>query len=337
MRFLEHFPTFAAALSWWREWYAGRDLFERLLITASLTIGALYIVFLIFFSAPTTFPAGAYVKVPQGSSLKSIAADFEDRQIVRSGLLLEALTRVLGNPHKIPAGEYFFPNGEDTLSVAIRLITGNYETAAIKVTIPEGSTVQDIARILYEKVPDFDPKGFMDNAREGYMFPDTYYIMPGESTESILAIFGNNFRVRTAKIQNEILAFGKPLEEVVIMASLLEKEAAKTQDRRMIAGVLWERIRRGMPLQVDAAFRYVNGKHSFTLTREDLAEDHPYNTYTRKGLPAGPIGNPGLDAILAAVTPIKTNYLYFLSDLDGNFHFSTTYAQHLRYKNQYLD
>ena len=120
------------------------------------------------------------------------------------------------------------------------------------------------------------------------------------------------------------------------MASLLEEEAATLEDRQIIAGILWRRMAAGMPLQVDAVFPYIIGKNSFELTTNDLKTDSPYNTYTNRGLPPGPITNPGLDSILAAVTPQKTSYVYYLSDHDGNFHYSTTYEQHLQAKAKYL-
>ena len=183
-----------------------------------------------------------------------------------------------------------------------------------------------------------DRKAFLAAAqgKEGYLFPDTYFFMPGDSTQIILSIFNNGFHVHVLKVQKQIDAFKKPLPDVLTMASLLEKEASDTQSRRIIAGILWRRISIGMPLQVDAVFPYIIGKNSFELTRDDLKINNPYNTYTHKGLPPGPIANPGLDSITAAVTPIPSNYLYYLSDLQGNFHFAATYEQFLIYKHKYL-
>jgi UPF0755 protein len=161
--------------------------------------------------------------------------------------------------------------------------------------------------------------------------------MPGDGVDAILSVFSNSFHTHVSKIQSQITAFGKPVPEVLTMASLLEKEAADTQSRRTIAGILWKRIQSGMPLQVDAVFPYILGKNSYELTREDLKVDSPYNTYKYTGLPVGPIANPSLDSILAAVTPIKTNYVFYLSDRQGNFHFATTYEQHLANKKKYVD
>ena len=169
------------------------------------------------------------------------------------------------------------------------------------------------------------------------MFPDTYFFRPGESTEAILSVFDNTFHNKINKIQKEITASGHTLAELLTMASILEKEASKTKDRREIAGVLWQRIKTGMPLQVDAVFPYILGKNTFQLNLDDLKTDSPYNTYKYKGLPPGPINNPGIDSILAAATPIKSKYVYFLSDKSGNFHYAVTYAQHLANKKKYLD
>ena len=221
--------------------------------------------------------------------------------------------------------------------VAMRLLAGDFETSAIRITIPEGTSVNGISRILLEKVPEFNNREFISRAREGYMFPDTYFFRPGESTEAILSVFDNTFRGKISKIQKQITASGHTLDELLTMASILEKEASKTKDRQQIAGVLWQRIKIGMPLQVDAVFPYIMGKNTFELTREDLQFDSPYNTYKYKGLPPGPINNPGVDAILAAATPVKTKYVYFLSDKSGNFHYAVTYAQHLANKKKYLD
>ena len=128
----------------------------------------------------------------------------------------------------------------------------------------------------------------------------------------------------------------KPLKEVVIMATILEREAPQGADRRIIAGILWKRIAIGMPLPVDVRFLYTLGKGTFQLTTKDLTTDSPYNTYTNKGLPPGPIGSPSEDALEAAVNPTKTKYLYFLADRSGVTHYSATYQQQIANKNQYF-
>jgi UPF0755 protein len=146
----------------------------------------------------------------------------------------------------------------------------------------------------------------------------------------------DTFQTKIASLESIIDSFGKPYSQVVIMASILEAEARKLEDRRVIAGILWKRIQMDMPLQVDAPFEYVSSKNTFTLTTADLRLDSPYNTYTRKGLPPTPIGNPGLEAIQAAVTPIESPYLYYLSDKNGVFHYAETHDGHVKNKAKYL-
>jgi UPF0755 protein len=120
------------------------------------------------------------------------------------------------------------------------------------------------------------------------------------------------------------------------MASIVEEEGKNFLDKRMIAGILWKRLDIKMPLQVDAVFRYWNGKHSFTLSTEDLKEDSPYNTYTRIGLPPTPITNPGLESIKATINYRKSNYLYYLTGKDGKMYYATNHADHVSNKEKYL-
>ena len=334
IEWFRHFPTFVRA---WR-WYRGRDSFERALITLALLGVFGYILYVPAISPPPEFPSGAYVPIRAGETLRASAKSFESRGIVRSATLFAFISRTLGNDKRISAGTYYFPSPQNLIQVAIRVTSGDFGTTLAKVTVPEGATVNDISKLLLEKLPDFDRQKFLAAARgqEGYLFPDTYFFMPGDGAEQILSIFNNGFFAHRAKIQKQIDAFKKPLSEVVTMASLLEKEANDMNSRRVIAGILWRRIEIGMPLQVDAVFPYIIGKNSFQLTTEDLQIDNPYNTYKYKGLPPGPIANPGLDSLTAAVTPIKSNYLYYLSDKQGNFHFAATYQQFLVYKHRYL-
>ena len=337
MEWLRHFPTFHRQYHAVAQWYLQRDIFEKVAINAIAWSGVAYLLFIILFSAPAGYPTGAYIRVEGGASLRSVAAIFESRGIVNNARLFELVTRVLGDDTHIKAGSYFFSRQENMLWVSMRLLAGDFETSSIRITIPEGTSIKGISKILLEKVPEFNNREFISRAREGYMFPDTYFFRPGESTEAILSVFDNTFHGKINKIQKEVTASGRTLEELLTMASILEKEASQTKDRRHIAGVLWYRIKIGMPLQVDAVFPYILGKNTFELTTADLRFDSPYNTYKYKGLPPGPINNPGLDAILAAATPIKTKYVYFLSDKAGNFHYALTYAQHLANKKKYLD
>ncbi len=337
MRWSDHFPTLLPFCHRVALWYGARDLFERATITAVGLGGVLVVGFFLFFAAPAGYPTGAYINVEEGMPLQKIASMLEERGVINNAALFSLIVRTLGDDRHLPAGEYFFSRQENMFWVAERLIAGSFEVEPVRITIPEGLTVKDIAHLLLIKIPEFNYREFVDRAREGYMFPDTYFFRPGQSTDSILAVFDNNFNNKMLKIQKEANASGHTLDELLTMASILEKEASKTQDRQMISGVLWHRIAIKMPLQVDAVFPYLIGKNTFQLTLDDLQIDSPYNTYKYKGLPPGPIDNPGLDSILAAAKPTKNNYVFFLSDANGNFHFATTYDQHLANKKRYLN
>ncbi len=296
------------------------------------------VIFYVFFiSAPFYFPTGAYVSIPPGSSLTSTAQILKDRGVLRSASLFKFLIYISGAQHHITAGEYFFPARNNALSLARRLANGDFEVEPARVRVPEGATANEIGKLLAQDIPDFNVAEFTIKTRgkEGYLFPDTYFFMPGQGVDSILGAFANNFNTHISKIQGQIDSFGKPLSDVIVMASLLEREAPSTNDRRIIAGILWKRIRLGMRSGRCGLPVYHRQKNSFELTKTDLAYNSPYNTYTHTGLPPGPIANPGEDAIVDAITPIETSYLYYLSDKNGTMHYSATYAQHLAAKSKY--
>lgn len=307
--------------------------------TAAAVVGALLLLYVGLISAPISFPTGAYVHIRSGETLSDAARVLKDRGVIRSEVLFSLLVRLFGGERSITAGEYFFPYRQNIFVIAERMGSGDFQVEPTRVRIVEGSTVEEVGIQLAESIPGFNLVEFVQKTRgkEGYLFPDTYFFMPGQDVNAILGAIDSNFNANIASVQSKIDAFGVPLSEVIVMASLLEREAPNTYDRRVIAGILWKRIELGMPLQVDAVFPYIIGKNTFELTRADLKTNSPYNTYTNKGLPPGPIANPSLDAIIAAVTPVETNYLFYLSDLDGTMHYSATYTQHLAAKDRYLD
>jgi UPF0755 protein len=264
----------------------------------------------------------------------------KQKNIIHSVLVFEAAAKVYGDDRVVP-GEYFFPGAQDVLTVAKRIVRGDHELVPIRVTFPDGSSSKQMAAILERMVPDFDTETFLAIAtpQEGKLFPDTYFFLPGEDPELVETALLNNFKLHLADtdLQNAIAKFGKPLPEVLTMASLLEKEANNTPDRQKIAGLLWHRIAIGMPLQVDAVFPYIIGVGTYDLTKADLATTSAYNTYANKGLPPGPIDNPSMSSVLAAVTPVKSNYVYYLSDRQGNLHFCATYSCQLANQRKYLN
>ncbi|MBC7836557.1 endolytic transglycosylase MltG [Acetobacteraceae bacterium] len=289
-------------------------------------------------TAPFSFEEGVLIQVPSGESIRSVGALLKEKGLIRSSMAFEAVVRASGG--SIIAGEYSFQQRDNIVQVGRRLAGGDFRITPVRIKIPEGSTVRNITDLLTEKIADFDGAQFyrLAQSKEGYLFPDTYFILPGATPQTVLGMMQNAFEenVLTPNVEALVKASGKSLSEIVIMASLLEKEVPDTYDRRVIAGILWKRIKLGMPLQVDAVFPYIIGKNSFELTRADLRIDSLYNTYVYKGLPVGPIANPSLDAIIAAATPIQTEYLYYLSDMQSNLHYAATYDQHLTNKATYL-
>lgn len=193
---------------------------------------------------------------------------------------------------------------------------------------------------------------------EGFFFPDTYFfpknISAKEAGELILKNFdkkikplfldertGKNFYPHTITSDNkepqiDNRSFGAGVYDILIMASILEKEARLSEDRKIIADILWRRLAEKIPLQVDATLQYITDRNTFELTKKDLKIDSPYNTYRYKGLPPTPISNPGLDSIEAVIYPAPNSYWYYLSDKDGNLHYSESYKEHQNKKLKYL-
>src|SRR3989344_1536144 len=185
----------------------------------------------------------------------------------------------------------------------------------IAVTIPEGFNVGQIGE-TFEKLGIFSKNVFVSAAQsqEGYLFPDTYRFYKDAKPEDVI----------------------KKMRDIIIMASILEEEVKSAEDRKIVAGILWKRLERSIGLNVDAALTYILGKASHALTAEDLKYDSPYNTYRYRGLPPGPISNPGLDTILAAISPIPSPYFYYLTDKDGVAHYAATLEEGALNKFKYL-
>jgi len=280
----------------------------------------------------------ASVSIPQNSSLGEIAVILEENGVIKSPFLYKASVVLLRGQRSIQSGKYIFNRPETVVDVARRTIKGIKHQPRIVVTIPEGWTAQAIADAFSKKFPDLDRSRFLSRIKkyEGYLFPDTYVFYDDSSEDEMVRAMRSNFERRLASIDDQIEKFGRPLDEVIRMASIVEREAATPQDRRIVAGILWKRLDKGMPLQVDAPFYYTLGKASSEITRSDLAEDSPYNTYKNKGLPPTPISNPGLAAILDTVNAEDQPYWFYLSDKNGTIHYASTYDGHVNNISKYL-
>lgn len=287
---------------------------------------------------PADFPAGELIEVAKGASLPLVAADLKEKDVVRSAIMLRLVVTILGRDTGVRAGDYLFKEPKTVFEVARAITTGAFGLEPERITIPEGSTVSDMAKILSSRLKRVHEAEFIREALpfEGFLFPDTYFFLPNATTESVITTLRATFDEKMEEVADEMTESGHALEDVVIMASLLEREANNYRDQQMIAGVLWNRLEDDMLLQVDATFLYTIGKGTFDLTRDDLASDSPYNTYKHKGLPPTPIGNPGLDAIKAVLNPVEHDYLFYLADDDGVTHYSATHDEHVRKKRIYF-
>jgi UPF0755 protein len=319
--------------------FLGRH-FDKIFGFLCIVLAIFSITYFFFWRAPRPFPEHKIVTIERGMSLSQISHKFEDEKVVRSAISLRVMTILLGGEKRVVAGDYYFPSALSVFSVAKMIHGGEFGLIPVKITVLEGMSSFEIAEQLSSKMPYFDKQGFIDEVQngkyEGYLFPDTYFFMPNTKPGDIVLIMRENFARQVHQYQKDIDKFGKPLEEVVIMASILEGEARGIANQRVVADILWRRIRKDMPLQVDAPFKYFNGKNSYTLTKTDLKDDHDYNTYTNKGLPKTPISNPGLDAIRAAITPTPNQYYYFMSDQRGNMYYAVDFEGHKRNRELYL-
>jgi UPF0755 protein len=318
----------------WRE-HANRRSLTIIISTGVLALG----IYVFLIAPPDEFPVGKLVTIPEGASAREAGRLLHEQGVIQNEIALRAAVVVLGADRGVRAGDYLFKEPKGLFAVSRAITSGAFGLEPIRIRVPEGATTRDMAKLFSAQLERFDEEEFLESAQaeEGYLYPDTYFFLPNATAETVQKSMRQNFDTKIAELAGEIASFGKPLDEVVIMASILEREAFTMQDRRLIAGVLWRRIKIDMALQVDAAFLYSLGRSTFSLTNADLKNaDDPYNTYVHKGLPPGPIGSPSLSSLRAAVTPIDRGYLFYLADSNHVTHFSKTYEEHLRLKALYI-
>lgn len=280
-------------------------------------------------------------EVPYGTSLRQVGTELRERGIIRSGLAFEIYVRLNPGKRMVKAGRYQLGPGMSLFSVVKELRRGI--PSQIRITVPEGLTTQEIANLFSEKglsnrdrfLALLKDSQFISGVMgepwkvvpEGYLFPDTYDFSLDATEEEIITKMLKRF---TEVLESEFGAT-TPLQrrQIVIIASIVEKEARKAEERPIIAGIFYNRLRLGYPLQSCATVQYALGKHKERLYYKDLEVSSPYNTYRYSGLPPGPIANPGLASLRAAVSPAQVDYLYFVAKPDGGHIFSSTYRQHL--------
>ncbi|MFA6325093.1 MAG: endolytic transglycosylase MltG [Candidatus Paceibacterota bacterium] len=293
------------------------DSYQKKIIIYVLVFFVILFLFkFLFLSAPRNFPIQQNINIKEGTSLRFLSGNLKDKNMIKSRVAFETLVIIYGGEKHIAPGDFLFEKKLSVFEIAIRIVTRDYRKALIKVTIPEGFDIVQIADTFSAKLENFNKNNFLIDAenKEGYLFPDTYFFFSASNEKEVLNYMTSNFKQKIKQIQPLLDATSRSQKEIIIMASIIEREAKGDEDREIISGILWNRISKNMPLQVDAA---------------------PI-TYKEKGLPINPICNPGLKAIEAAISPLDSSFFYYLHDKDGVIHFAKTFEEHKKNKFKYL-
>jgi len=292
--------------------------------------------------ADRSAPRGAtMVVVPSGATGRETAALLAARHVIGSALAFEILARFEGKAGAVRAGEFrFLPH--QSVAEILRDVTGGSQEVAVWVTFPEGLTAKEMARTLAARglgseaafAAEFlhrslEVDGTRTRSLEGFLFPDTYLFSLGVTPRAVAdAMSGEFLRKLPPDARARAARLGLNVAQVVTLASLVEREAKADDERALIAGVYYNRLRLHMPLQVDATIEYTFSHHNEVITYADLARDSPYNTYLRLGLPPTPIANPGAASLAAAFFPRASQYLYYVAMGNGRHAFSRTLDEH---------
>lgn len=280
--------------------------------------------------------------IPKGQSISMIGSRLKEEGLIKSDLIFKLIVKKEKLENKIQAGSFKLSPSMNLLEIANSLTTG---TEDAWVTIQEGWRNEEIAESMVRQGFEFfDKDEFLRLARnsEGKLFPDTYLVPQQISAQQFYNLLINTFDKKIAELEDDIDKSGKTLDEIIIMASLVEREGRGYENLRTVSGILWNRIEIGMALQVDATLQYAKGYSLIYKTwwgeptAQDKEVDSPYNTYLNTGLPPSPISNPGLDALRATINPIQSDYLYYIHDKSGQGHYATSYDEHLENINDYL-
>lgn len=317
---------------------AVRGTFERISLHFGIFLTALSLFALasayVLNSPPQNFPIETDFIVHEGSSVREIGYSLKESGYIRSTLFFRLLVRGASEKTIIQAGSYRFTEPYSTQEVIKALKSGTSRSPLLALTFPEGFSIYDIREYTKDIFQSIYIESYLQY--EGFLFPDTYYVTGTETLDELISRMRTEYEEKIAPYREQIAASGKSEREIIILASILEREANDEESMGMVSGILNNRLEVSVPLQVDAVFEYILGKTSEELTLSDLALDSPYNTYTNKGLPPTPIANPGLMAIEAALNPTPSAYFYYLTGADGTFHYAKDFEGHKINKERYL-
>lgn len=293
--------------------------------------------------APSKTLSEVSVIIPKGFSAMQIANKLYEEGLIKNTLAFKIYVQFTGQSSDIPAGEYTLPTNLDLGQLLSEIAKGPTE---VWVTIPEGLRREQIAERFADGLKktgtdrgDFITE-FMENSKgkEGYLFPDTYLFPKTATAEKVVSVLTSTFDQKFKENESKIAASEYPKGDVVIMASILERETKSVEEKPIVAGILWKRLEADWPLQVDAAVQYAVASQACKvdvdcdwwpeLTRDDLGINSAFNTYKYTDLPPSPIANPGLTSILAAASPSDSDYWYYIHDPKGVIHYATTLGEH---------
>ncbi len=322
---------------------------------------SLLIIFGFYFAInlPSNWVTSQSFSIPKGESVKSIAERLVQNKLISSSLIFQFYVKMAGQAKNIKAGYYFLP-GHTSVKNIISLITDNHVLADGNFLIKEGETLKEIENNLQQKgillssqnlnrwqIKDFSADYTVlfqniapDNSLEGYFFPDSYHLPQGLNEREIVDTFLNNFSKKLTQANLfQQSNFQYSFYENLIIASIVEKEVQTEIDKRMVADILWRRLKENIPLQVDATICYAQNQSFIDcqLTEKAFKIDSQYNTYLYKGLPPSPISNPGLESIKAALNPLSNQSWYYLTDRKtGKTIYSKTFEEHKQARQKYL-
>ncbi|MFA5853565.1 MAG: endolytic transglycosylase MltG [Patescibacteria group bacterium] len=306
-----------------------------------------------------------YVVNP-GDGARVIAQGLEKAKLIRSEKYFLFIVWRRGNQAKFASGAFELSPSMTTGEIETMLAGGKPISNERNVTVLEGWTLDDVAEYLEKEgvasqkefyaevgesakfakageLPDWEAsypalKGLPETSSlEGYLFPDTYRIYADGGAKALVRRMLDNFETKlTPELRKEIASSGRSIRDIVIMASVIEREVRGAEDSAMVSDVFWKRVDAGKGLEADSTVNYITGHSKPSVSWDETRIDHPWNTYKYRGLPAGPIGNPGMTAILAAIRPKSNPYWYFLTDKEGKVHYGKTLDEHNANKAKYL-
>jgi UPF0755 protein len=287
---------------------------------------------------PSNFPVAVPIVIAEGETVSDIVTKFKNANVVQSELLLYATLLTQYTPSDIKASIYVFDQPYDVFAIARKLAEGDFTSSLVRLTHREGERVSLLAESVQEALPSIATSTFITDALpyEGTLFPETYFLPPHFTSQEVIQTLRDSYEAFMTPLRAQIASSTLTEAEVVILASIIEREADSVESMGMVAGILRNRLDIGMPLQADASVEYVLDKPLGALVPSDLKIDSPYNTYLNKGLPPTPIGNPGAAAIRAVLEPTPSDYLFYITGNDGNFYYATTYEDHKRNIARYL-